>query len=65
MVAGVERTLADISWTDVRGTDVAAVLARLERTLRNIRPDVLPALAGRIDRLIATIRDAVLSSAES
>ena len=57
-VAGVERTLADISWTDVRGSGVVSTLTGLERTLRNLRSDVQPALGERIDRLIATIRDA-------
>jgi diguanylate cyclase (GGDEF)-like protein len=60
VVAGVERTLAQIAWHDVAGSDVASALGRLERTLTGLRSDVHDALGERVDRLIASIQKAEL-----
>jgi len=58
VVAGVEQTLGDISWSDVAGTDVLVALGRLERTLDRLRSGVPVGMASRVERLIATIQKA-------
>jgi hypothetical protein len=60
VVAGAERTAAEISLKDFAGPGVVIALDRLRRILTGFKSGVAPTLVARVDQLLVTIQKAKL-----
>ena len=60
VVAGAERTIAEISLKDFEGHDVVIALDRLRRILTALKSVIAPTLVARVDQLLVSILNAKL-----